>query len=84
MSEHDSSSFFEGLLIGGAVGFVASLFLAQASGRETRQKIQENAGETVLWGARLLEEGMGRLASAVEEGNRTAAQKREELNGHGH
>jgi gas vesicle protein len=44
MSDRDSGSFFQGLLMGAAIGAILGLLFAPQSGRETRELVRQKVG----------------------------------------
>ncbi|RFT16243.1 MAG: hypothetical protein OP8BY_1847 [Candidatus Saccharicenans subterraneus] len=77
MSDNKGSSFVDYLLTfmaGAATGFILGILFAPASGKETRQKIKEQAKK----GQQLAAEGYQRMAREAEKGVKIAREKAEE------
>ncbi|MCX8160614.1 MAG: YtxH domain-containing protein [Candidatus Saccharicenans sp.] len=77
MSDNKGSSFVDYLLTfvaGAATGFILGILFAPASGKETRQKIKEQAKK----GQQLAAEGYQRMAREAEKGVKIAKEKAEE------
>lgn len=77
MSDNKGSSFVDYLLTfmaGAATGFILGILFAPASGKETRQKIKEQAKK----GQQLAAEGYQRVAREAEKGVKIAREKAEE------
>lgn len=77
MSDNKGSSFVDYLLTfmaGAATGFILGILFAPASGKETRQKIKEQAKK----GQQLAAEGYQRVAREAEKGVKIAKEKAEE------
>jgi len=69
MSEHSSSGAetLLAFLVGGAVGAVAALLLAPATGRETRERLSDWTENARHKGEKFLREKRDHLAEKVEE-----------------
>lgn len=77
MSDNKGPSFVDYLLTfmaGAATGFILGILFAPASGKETRQKIKEQAKK----GQQLAAEGYQRMAREAEKGVKIAKEKAEE------
>lgn len=77
MSDNKGPSFVDYLLTfmaGAATGFILGILFAPASGKETRQKIKEQAKK----GQQLAAEGYQRVAREAEKGVKIAKEKAEE------
>ncbi|MDI6698202.1 MAG: YtxH domain-containing protein [Candidatus Saccharicenans sp.] len=74
MSDNKGSSFVDYLLTfmaGAATGFILGILFAPASGKETRQKIKEQAKK----GQQLAAEGYQKVAREAEKGVKIAREK---------
>jgi gas vesicle protein len=74
MSDNRDSHFFDSLftfLAGATTGFILGILLAPASGKETRQKIKEQAKK----GQELAAEGYQKIAKETERGAKIAREK---------
>lgn len=77
MSDNKESSFVDHLLTfvaGAATGFILGILFAPASGKETRQKIKEQAKKGQL----LATDGYQKVAREAEKGVKIAREKAEE------
>ena len=74
--ESKGSGMMVGLLIGGAIGFVAGLMLAPKSGEETRALLIERGNEWRDKAEELAAATKERLSSAALESRRAASQVR--------
>ncbi len=78
MSDNNKGSSFVDYLLtfmaGAATGFILGILFAPASGKETRQKIKEQARK----GQQLAAEGYQKVAREAEKGVKIAREKAEE------
>lgn len=70
------TGFFTGLLIGGAVGFIAGVLLAPKSGEETRALIMDRSQEWRDKADELTASTRERMQSATVEGRKAAREAR--------
>ena len=75
-SREGGTGFFTGLLIGGAVGFIAGILLAPKSGEETRALIMDRSQEWRDKADELTASARERMQSATVEGRRAAREAR--------
>jgi gas vesicle protein len=67
-SGHSTDSIILAFFIGGLVGAGVALLLAPQSGKETRQKIKEQADDAKEKAAKYAEEVKSKVTSTVEKG----------------
>lgn len=68
LPEKTGSYGLTAFLLGAAVGAVAALLLAPASGAETRKKVKKFSKDLTREAKRRFEQGRARVQEAVEEG----------------
>ncbi len=80
MSENscDHSSFFKGLLIGGALGAITALLFAPKSGKELRSDIKRKGEEAVEGTKRVYGETRDKAQQILAEASERAQELREE------
>jgi gas vesicle protein len=74
MGDSKDSHFWDSLLtftVGAAVGFIAGILVAPASGQETRKKIKDQAVKT----GEVAKEGYEKIAKEAEKGIRVVKEK---------
>jgi gas vesicle protein len=74
MGDNGNSHFWDSLLTfmaGAATGFIAGILFAPASGKETRQKIKDQAAKT----GEVAKEGYEKIAKEAEKGVRLVKEK---------
>jgi gas vesicle protein len=74
MGDSNDSHFWDSLLtftVGAAAGFIVGVLVAPASGKETRQKIKDQAVKT----GEVAKEGYEKIAKEAEKGIRVVKEK---------
>lgn len=79
--KHEEESYSAGPLIfsfflGGLIGAGVALLLAPKSGRETREKIKELAGEAKGKAEEVIEQVKGKVTTVVEKGKEVLEEKK--------
>jgi len=79
--KHEESEYSAGPLIfsfflGGLIGAGVALLLAPKSGRETREKIKEFAGEARGKAEEVIEQVKGKVTTVVEKGKEVLEEKK--------
>lgn len=79
--KHEEGSYNAGPLIfsfflGGLIGAGVALLLAPSSGRETREKIKEFAGEAKGKAEEVIEQVKGKVTSVVEKGKEVLEERK--------
>jgi gas vesicle protein len=75
-SGHSTDSIILAFFIGGLVGAGVALLLAPQSGKETRQKIKEQADDAKEKAAKYAEEVKSKVTSTVEKGKELVEEKK--------
>ena len=80
MAEHDNQQgyFFMGLLLGGALGALAGIFLAPKSGKELRSDIKEKGSEVLKDGKEIYTDARTKAKEIIEEAKHQAEELKKE------